>query len=325
MTARAVLAIAAVALLVASAEPAQADAMVPAAGHVQVSLQGPGNDYRHTLVFDLYPQRGIALVSTRQGEALSAGVLFADTYAVAIPKEPFEGSIDVDFPGVGEIVGAVVAKEATKPELPAKVCDGSPPVSHARFEGRIRFGGRGGYRPWAGHKAEASISPECRAPSGGKSEAEELFGAVAEFGPILPGPAGFRFFAGARPPGRVVEFIAFGNVWEDGSYGTFAAIDKEWLPGEIATERVVSRTTKAFLPGVEVDPDRAPPDHVTFAPPPPFFGRATYRRRTGKLRGSLGVRFLGLSLRLAQRPMSARLEDEDVASGHLRVPGRRYS
>ena len=53
------------------------------------------------------------------------------------------------------------------------------------------------------------------------------------------------------------------------------------------------------------------PKRATFTPPAPFFGKGTYRRRTGKLTGSLGVRFLGLKLHLTASPIPATLTDED--------------
>jgi hypothetical protein len=307
----AVLGLATVATIVSPPRTAAAAGTVAAAGDVELYLAQPASDPRHTFLLHLYPLRGIAVAMTEQGNQLTDETFLRNAYAMKIPKEPFDGSIDLNFPGVGEVVGTVDLSQAKKPELPSKVCEYRSPGIASHFEGRIRFPGANGYAPWAGRKAEAAIGPECAPPSTGKSEGEQLFGALAEFGPTLPGPVGFRFFAHARQPRRVVEFIAFGDHEEDEFFGTFSAIDREWLPGDIATERVVSKPTETISSTVKVGPGGADPDRITFAPPAPFFGHATYLRRTGKLRGSIGVRFLGLKLRLAQRPMSAKVEDED--------------
>jgi hypothetical protein len=306
----AVLGLATVTMIVPPRTAVAADT-VAAAGDVELYLSLPASDPRHTFLLHLYPLRGIAVAMTEQGNQLTDETFLRNAYAMKIPKEPFDGSIDLNFPGVGEVVGTVDLSQANKPELPSKACEYRSPGIASHFEGRIRFPGASGYAPWAGRKAEAAIGPGCAPSSTGKSEGEELFGALAEFGPTLPGPVGFRFFAHARPPGRVVEFITFGDHQADKFFGTFAAIDREWLSGDIATERVVSTPTKTISRSVEVGPGGAHPDRIAFAPPAPFFGHATYLRRTGKLRGSIGVRFLGRKLRLAQRPMSAKVEDED--------------
>lgn len=281
---------------------------VAAAGDVEMFVPGgKGSDPRNVLLLHLYPQRGVALVSVREGYDRAGKPVLVNSYAIAIPKEQFEGSIDVKFPRLGEVTGQITSSELSKPELPAKACDGRVPIASAAFEGRLRFRGFGDHRTWTAHKAEGTVEAECDAPAlEAENETEVLFGALGQFRPLLLGPGYFRFLAGGRSPGRVVEFLALGS----GYLGTFQAVDKEWLPGDVATERVVSMTTSSFGASIEVGAGEHP-KRVTFTPPAPFFGHATYRRSTHKLRGSLGARFLGLNLRLARRPMRAVLEDEE--------------
>jgi hypothetical protein len=280
-----------------AAAGAGADAK-PSAEEVTIYLPTGRERSRHQLTIRLLPQRGIALVSTYEGEEATEEAFREDSYAIAIPRKPLAGSIDVHFPGLGEIVGSVVPEGGS----------GSEGVT---FDGKIRFRDAGRHEPWSASEAEVQIGPETRRLPRGKTRSAELFNVLAENGgPVLPGPASFRFFAHGPPGRRVVEFIAFGDD-RPRSGGAFAAVDLEWLPGEVAARRVASRST-AFPSRIATDAVEGRPNKVVFKPPAPFFGSATYLERTGKLRGSLGVRFSGLSLRLAHPPLPATLEDEDL-------------
>jgi hypothetical protein len=107
----------------------------------------------------------------------------------------------------------------------------------------------------------------------------------------------------------LVEFIAWAG--STSNRAEFVAIDREWLPGEVATERWAKKAFVTLTRTVALGAGAGSPASATFTPPAPFFGKGTYRRRTGKLTGSLGVRFLGLTLHLTLRPLAAALEDEE--------------
>jgi hypothetical protein len=255
-----------VALLAAPVGRAVAAETVPAAGDVAVYVGGP--DSRHTLILHLYPQRGIATVATMQGIALVQGTFLENSYGIVVPKGRFEGSIDLKIPGVGEAVGTVSTEEPLPPELPAADCARSRRFGiGATFNGTIRFRGLGGYGPWRAHRAQATVAPECERPRAPKEEADALFAALAEHRPPLPGPAGFGLVGRARSPHRFIEFIAFGDVRSDREAGTFVAVDQEWLPHEVAVERLVSLATKQFSASLAIGPGGAHPTHVTVTPP----------------------------------------------------------
>jgi hypothetical protein len=92
------------------------------------------------------------------------------------------------------------------------------------------------------------------------------------------------------------------------------AVDREWLPGEVATQRWVSRWGVSRARALTVGPGKDPAV-VTFHPPAPFFGIGIYHRASHALTGSLGVKFPGLRVRLAKPPLPAVLEDEEVEVG----------
>ena len=291
-----------------SSQSAAAAAPAPwPVGRVEMYVHPPGSGGR-SLVLDLYPLRGIAVVSTIEGEPLDLDPYLRDSYAIAIPKAPFDGQIDLHFPKLGRIVGSV-GPEGIARSFTTAACD-KVPARVGKFGGKIPFrGAPPGVS--ATTKVTTVVSPECGKDPSGRVGPDELFGALAEEGGvILPGPSGFRFLAHRRAPGRAIEFFAFGNH-PTRFFGAFAAIDREWLPGEIATQRVVTQTTRGSAAALALGPGGDRPDRITFKPPAPFFGQATYRRGTGKLRGSLGVHFSGLTLHLARRPLAGILEDED--------------
>jgi hypothetical protein len=74
------------------------------ASKLEIYLRSPANP-QHVLALDVYPNEGVAVVHAaffdkRQDERGIA-------YAIAIPKARFDGSLDLNFPGIGEVVGTV--------------------------------------------------------------------------------------------------------------------------------------------------------------------------------------------------------------------------
>ncbi|MFT3863880.1 MAG: hypothetical protein QM729_06380 [Solirubrobacterales bacterium] len=232
-------------------------------------------------------------------------------YATAIPAAPFDGSLDLDFPGLGQVVGTVTPTGIRGKAAEAKLCEENYPSESATFEGRIAFHGAGDPRRWRAKKVEASIVPDCGARLERRNGPASLFHHLGGFGPSFSGDF-IRFFAKAETRKRRVEFVAVGDRSED--QGTLIAIDTEWVHGKIATQRWVKRFPKSFEGTVHFAQDDDEPSRVTVTPPAPFFGRATYLRRTGKLTGSLGIHFPGLTVRLARPPAEVIFEDEEPAS-----------
>jgi hypothetical protein len=276
------------------------------AKEVQVYFRSPTNR-RNVLELQLFPATGVAVADTYEGGGGDSGRGVA--YAIAIPTAPFDGSLDLNFPGLGEFVGTVTPVSPRGPATQSKLCESNYPNEYATFEGHLAFRGAGGYGRWEATKAQAGILLACGAEPKEENGADALFGHVAELGPVLDGPAPIRFFAHGEVRHRLVEFIAWAGSTSNGA--EFVAIDREWLPGEVATERWAKKAFVTLTRTVALGAGAGSPASATFTPPAPFFGKGTYRRRTGKLTGSLGVRFLGLTLHLTLRPLTAALEDEE--------------
>jgi hypothetical protein len=294
----------------ASAEKAEAS---PAgeAKEVSIFFRSPTN-HRNVLELKLFPEQGVAVAATY--EVAREEARRSVSYAIAIPPAPFEGSLDLKFPGLGEVVGTVTPATPRGPADQAKLCRSNYPNESARFAGHLDFRGAGGYARWQAIKAQAAILLGCGAESKAENGSADLFGHVAELGPVLTGPAPIRLFAEGEVRHRYIEFIALGG--KISNTAEFDAIDREWLPGEVATERWVKKVPVSLQKSVALGGDATKPASATFTPPAPFFGKGTYRRRTGKLTGSLGVRFLGLKLHLTPSPLKASLTDEDPRQTH---------
>jgi hypothetical protein len=292
-------------LLVAIPASAWATAVQPEgeAQEVTVYLPSPTN-HRYVLELHLFPAKGVAVVDTYQragGESLRA---------IAIPPTPFAGSLNLKFPGLGEVVGTVTPEIPRGAGAEAKLCKSDDPSEDAKFEGHLAFRGAGGYANWQATKAQAGILLACGAESKKENGAPDLFGHVSASGLVLSGPAPIQFYARGEVRHRVVEFVAFAGH----SSGTveFAAVDREWLHGDIATERWAKERPVSLNKTVAFGSDSTKPASVTFTPPAPFlFGKGTYRRSTGKLAGSIGAAFLGLKLHLTPSPIAAKLFDEE--------------
>jgi hypothetical protein len=294
--------------------PAGAGAVVPEAGELNIYVPSSEKhpDPHHLLAIHLSPERGIAEVTTSEGEMLGAETFRADNYAMAIPKGSFEGSIDLRLPELGEIVGSITPEDGDPLLPPAKVCHDSSDSQTVTFRGRIEIRDASAHGPWSVKRAEGWLDQECEEPTSGKATPRELFDVLREYGGPSVGassPSFFFFSSGGRHT-RPVEFLAVGTDLPAFD-GTFAATANEWLPGEVATRRVVVQRLPSFSQAIEAFPAQGPVSRVTFSPPAPFFGTATYSRSTGKLRGSLGVRFPGLALHLAHPPLGASLEADE--------------
>ena len=263
---------------------------------VTVYLESAKHPLHHVLLLRVWPVKGMATVETFPDVAESEnarGVI----YGVAFPPQPFEGSLDIVVPGLGEFVGTVAPKGSDK-------C-GAGPLTH--FDGRIEFRGAGDYGRWRANRAVAQATRSCTKLPEKAATTKELTTTISELGPTLPGPSLVRFEASSRD--RLLAFAMFGDSQHGAS---FVGIDREWLPGGVAVERWVTRQRVPFARTVLLGPGGEHPAHITFRPPKPFFGVGHYSARSHRLTGSLGADFTGLRTRLAAQPLIAGLEDEEV-------------
>jgi hypothetical protein len=275
------------------------------AKEVRLFLRSP-TEHRSILELHVFPGKGVAVAHTYRVEGISGrGV----NYAIAIPPAPFDGALDLDFPGLGEIVGTVTADEPQGAAAQAKLCERSYPTEPAKFVGALTFRAAGEYGRWESSHAQVEVVLGCGAEPQAENGPDALFAHAAENTITLSGPAPIRFFAHGEVRHRFVEFIAWGGRASD--LVEFAALDREWLPGEVATERWAKKSPASLKKTVTLVGGARLPASATFTPPAPFFGKGTYRRRTGRLTGSLGVNFLGLKLHLTPSPLRAALADED--------------
>ena len=288
------LAVAFVALLrggaTADAEP------VPMVGEISIYVYPPYKPEHHGLELHVFPEQGVAVVATRMSE--ERGI----NYAIAIPQQPFEGSLDLTFPHLGKIVGRVFA-------APGQEACSEVGGEDATFRGKLRFRGIGGHERWSANKAYAELRATCQPiePPRGKGDVL-LTNAVAREGPGFSGPDFIAFFARSFTRLRYLEFVAVARDAEGPA--TFLATDVEFLPGRVAAERWIDRTGVEADRTLSVAGEPQMPSGATFTPPAPFFGQGVYHPKSQKLTGSLGVRFPGLILRLTHPAMEASLTDE---------------
>jgi hypothetical protein len=292
------------ALAIFAATPAGAAAAEPGAvEEVQLYMHKMVRDHEHILELNVYPMKGLAVVDTvidsAKGLERGRGV----AYALAIPPAPFEGSLDLTVPGLGRFVGTV----STKSEGGAECHDGT---SGGAFKGRVDFHGAGGYESWSATRVEAAVTRACNPRAAKSATPEDLFLSVQEYGPLLGGPASFRFLARSRE--HTIDFVVWSRPYRHEGFAQFVAFDREWLPGEVAVQRWVNRPGIPLTKTVEIGPGGDKPETITFRPPAPFFGTGHYDRRSHTLTGSLGVNFLGRRLRLARPPLAVHLEDEEI-------------
>jgi hypothetical protein len=275
----------------ADAEPA------PRVGEISIYVVPPNDPGHHVLELHVFPEQGVAVLKTWISE--ERGV----NYAIAIPKQPFEGSLDLTFPHLGRIVGKVVA-------APGQEACGENGGEDATFRGKLNFRGVGGRERWSATQAYAALRDTCLPiePPRGKGD-HLLTNAVAREGPGFSGANFIAFFARSFTRLRYLEFVAVAPD-SDGP-ATFLATDVEFLPGTVAAERWIDRSVVEAGRTLSVEGEPQMPSGATFTPPAPFFGKGIYDPRTKKMTGSLGVRFPGLTLRLAHPSMEASLTDEE--------------
>lgn len=275
----------------ADAEPA------PVVGEVSIFVHPPNDPGGHALELHVFPRQGVAVVKTLMSE--ERGI----NYAVSIPKRPFDGSLDLTFPHLGKIAGKVRA-------APGQTVCGEVGGDEATFQGKLTFRGIGGNGRWSTDKAEAELRDACQPIEPPRGEGDALLkNVVYREGPGFFGPDSIAFFARSFTRRRDLEFV---SVAEDAKgSATFLATDVEFLPGRVAAERWISRAGAEADRTISVSGGSRMPTGAIFRPPSPFFGSGIYDPRTRKLTGSLGVRFPGLTLRLAHPPMEASLTDEE--------------
>jgi hypothetical protein len=269
----------------------------PRVGEISVYVFTPNDPERHALELHVFPEQGVAVLKTLMSD--ERGI----NYAIAIPKRQFEGSLDLDFPHLGRIVGNVVV-------APGQEACGEDGGEDANFRGQLSFRGVGSHERWSATKAYAALRDTCQViePPRGKGDVL-LTNAVAREGPGFSGPDFIAFFARSFTRRRYLEFVAVSR--DLGGPATFLATDVEFLPGRVAAERWIDRFGVEADRTLSVEGEAQMPSGATFMPPAPFFGKGVYDPRTKKLTGSLGVRFPGLTLRLAHPPMEGSLTDEE--------------
>lgn len=277
---------------------------------VSFYFPSPTPNHRNVVQVQVFPGQGVAIAKTYEGaeDLFKSGRGVA--YAIAIPSVPFDGTLDLKFPGLGKFVGTITPENAPGSAAREKKCRSSYPIEGGTFKGHLAFRGAGGYGTWKATRAAVGILLACAGEPEKDNGTAALFGHLAELGPSLIGPAPIQFLARGEVGRRDVKFI----VWAGhSSIGVeFDAIDSEWLRGGVAAERWVKVAPASRKATLALELDSEGPTSATFTPPAPFFGEGTYRRSTGELTGSLGVSFLGLKLHLAPSPLMAALVDEDL-------------
>src|SRR6202012_564467 len=112
----------------------------------------------------------------------------------------------------------------------------------------IEFRGAG-YGSWTATLAEAGITRSCGAATAKPVAPKESFSVIGGIGPMVPGPSSFRFFSRARDDSR--EFVAVGGR---GLRVSMIAVDREWLSGEVAAQRWVSRWDIPYSHAMTIGP-----------------------------------------------------------------------
>ncbi|HEX3360185.1 MAG TPA: hypothetical protein VHS74_04245 [Solirubrobacterales bacterium] len=108
---------------------------------MNIYFPSPTN-HRNVLELHLFPAKGVAVVATYEGET-NGGYARSVAYAMAIPSAPLDGSLDLNFPGLGSIVGTVTPDVPQTSAARAKVCRSNYPSEGAMFEGHLDFRGAG--------------------------------------------------------------------------------------------------------------------------------------------------------------------------------------
>ncbi len=311
------LALAAICALAAPGASAAKTEVRPAEERFEVFLQHEvhGHDWEGTHVLELtvYPLRGVAVART-QSNNFELENKETVAYAEEIPKGPFDGYLDVEFPGLGSFVGEFVATESGHEGHLPKGCAGSRETSASgSFEGSISFEGSGGYAHWSAKTARAflqrSTPLRCRKGSPGRERKPKTLLGYTEIGPSFLGPPRYLLRARRRLPHRVTYFEVAGFDNRKPNIAVFDAGTYEYLPGGIAVSRAVDRTVRHGH-RLEVSEGGYRPKRATLRPPPPFSGVAHYSRHGHKLTGNLTLKFPGLRLPISGHGTRAELVDE---------------
>jgi len=182
-------------------------------------------------------------------------------------------------------------------QLPAwQDCGGEGRTVHyGTVRGRIRLHGEAGYTEVEASRAKAKLftwpSQHCRFPNDEPQRWTALFQAFHEAGGGLEDPTlelnVIRYAHWARPPAREIVFKGLEYFFRDRMF----------------VLREVSVTTDA---STFITPEaRTVPEHLVFAPPPPFQGTATLERTpesTFAWTGSLSVSLPGAGRRRLAGP-----------------------
>jgi hypothetical protein len=278
---------------------ARAGAAVPAPEKLTLYVHAPGHAYRHVLGLTVYAERGVAVVFTDTSDTEvenDRGV----TYATRVPKGPFDGRVDVHFPGLGYIVGWLVG--VGRPEGQA-ACAGSERESGSgHFVGHLAFRGSGGYGTWHATRVSASVTRGCTAELTDEPKPKTLFGYLDEFGPGFSGGSDGPFSVlDARIPGRKRSAELLALVYGRGPEESvvFTARADEYLGAGVVCERWAKRSGIPRRDQFEIAPGSRRPPSATLKPPAPFSGEATYSRQGQTFLGDLEVHLLGRTVRLA--------------------------
>src|ERR1700679_3361606 len=103
---------------------------------VSIYVRSPTNP-RNALSLEIFPAEGVAVARTYYGPHFEPES--GASYSVAIPVAPFDGSLDLDFPGLGEVTGEVTSTKTRGAAAEASFCEQRYPSESATFEGQIAF------------------------------------------------------------------------------------------------------------------------------------------------------------------------------------------
>jgi hypothetical protein len=259
---------------------------------------------------DIKPLLGVAVIWTETGpkEGARKGRPWGTVgYATRTAVGPAEGKLDVEFPGLGSIVGELVPRPNEGGGSAWLDCEGGGTMEGLEFHGSISFEGTGGSPTVDVDQAKGRLyrtsELRCR-PGGGEGSrtGAGLFDYL-EAPHKVSGADTATLSTEVTAHGRVARFEATHHA--AGNRSTFRAQTMERLPGPVAVERAVEVTG---VPGhdFKVSSKAEHPKSATVRPPAPFSGSAVYRSAgsirsaaPGKLTGSLSADIFGVKVRLA--------------------------
>lgn len=264
---------------------------------------------------DIEPLLGVAVIWTETGprEGARKGRPWgAIGYATRTAVGPFEGKLDIEFPGFGSIVGELEPRPNEGGGSAVFGCEGGGTMEGQEFVGTISFTGVGGSPTVESERAKGRLERMselrcrrggCRRGGGeGSSAGTGLFDTLELPPRVLDGAQTDTLSSKITAPGHIASFEAINRLGRDRL--TLRAEAMERL-GPIAVARAVEVTGvpgRAFEAGSKAEH----PKSATVTPPAPFSGSAVYRSAgsvrssaSGKLTGSLTVDLFGVKARLA--------------------------